>query len=367
MQVYKCTSLDNKFNLSRRNLWKFKDVIKKFRIESQKTINFKHKSSPAPESRKEKVVTRVENKSPPYGAVELNEISLRAYTSPFIRGFCERWKINQDVLEDINDNAIDVLEKLKQEFPRLQKWDNKKLMTFLCENWKNADDLQISHNKKVLEFKNQQEFDQNQKEFLEQEEKNPANDIKIEDTTTNQELLDDLLNDNTETLNWGKAMDLVRYSEDSPSIILDNMVEVNSPEIAACPLEIDIRDSPSNRLSVLTSYLDLETGKWHESKRASHPFLAVEITKINPKRRNECEEFTASLQLMADSGAMCSLLNYESVRAMGLEPDMLEKSNVSITGVNGKKLEAQTRQMCSHSKYQNWNRIPGESICTPGN
>ena len=49
---------------------------------------------------------------------------------------------------------------------------------------------------------------------------------------------------------------------------------------------------------------------------------------------------------MADSGAMCSLLNYESVRAMGLEPDMLEKSNVSITGVNGKKLEAQTRQMC---------------------
>ena len=31
---------------------------------------------------------------------------------------------------------------------------------------------------------------------------------------------------------------------------------------------------------------------------------------------------------------------------MGLEPEQLEKSNVSITGVNGKKLKAQTRQMC---------------------
>ena len=61
-------------------------------------MSFKHENTPVPESRKEKVVTRLENKSPPYGALELNEISLRAYSSPFIRGFCERWKINQDVV-----------------------------------------------------------------------------------------------------------------------------------------------------------------------------------------------------------------------------------------------------------------------------
>ena len=48
----------------------------------------------------------------------------------------------------------------------------------------------------------------------------------------------------------------------------------------------------------------------------------------------------------AESGAMCSLLNFEAVRAMGLDPEKLEKSHVSITGVNGRKLESQTRQIC---------------------
>ena len=54
---------------------------------------------------------------------------------------------------------------------------------------------------------------------------------------------------------------------------------------------------------------------------------------------------------MADSGAMCGLLNHETVRAMGINPEDLELSNVSISGVNGKKLESQTRQM--HVKIVN--------------
>ena len=48
---------------------------------------------------------------------------------------------------------------------------------------------------------------------------------------------------------------------------------------------------------------------------------------------------------MAESGAMCSLLNFEAVRAMGLDPEKLEKSHVSISGVNGRKLVSQ------HAKY----------------
>ena len=61
---------------------------------------------------------------------------------------------------------------------------------------------------------------------------------------------------------------------------------------------------------------------------------------------------------MADSGAMCSLLNFETVKSMGLNPEDLELSNVSITGVNGKKLESQTRQM--HVKIVN-NKTGAES------
>ena len=74
--------LINRFNIARRNLWKFKDVIKKFRVDSHRAMSFKYENNPTPESRKEKVVTRLENKSPPYGALKLNEISLRAYSSP---------------------------------------------------------------------------------------------------------------------------------------------------------------------------------------------------------------------------------------------------------------------------------------------
>ena len=98
-----------------------------------------------------------------------------------------------------------------------------------------------------------------------------------------------------------------------------------------------IRDLPSSHdLCVLTSYYDPSTHKWLESRRASDPFISVRMTKINPKKSNMCEDQSANLCLMADSVAMCSLLNYETVEAMGLNPDDLELSSISITDVNGK-------------------------------
>ena len=107
-----------------------------------------------------------------------------------------------------------------------------------------------------------------------------------------------------------------------------------------------MNNTPSNSFEILTSHWDDETQKWHEATRASHPYITVRLTKINPHQRNKREKASAELHLMADSGAMCSILNYDSVRAMGLDPDTLELSSVCITGVNGKQLESQTRQMC---------------------
>ena len=155
----------------------------------------------------------------------------------------------------------------------------------------------------------------------------------------------ELINDDSGFLNWAKAQDLIRYPEYPESINLDRIDKVHPAEVNANPIGVSIRDSPSDHYSVLTSYLDTKTGKWYESKKASHPFLSVHVTKINPDKNNELEGFSANLQLMADSGAMCSLLNYETVRAMGINPEKLKKSDVSITGVNGKTLKAQTRQM----------------------
>ena len=343
-ELSRLKKLIKKFNTSRRNIIKFKDVIKNYRKTEVSYIDLQLGPQPFSNDRKGETITRLEKKSSPYGSAELKEICLQAFTSEYIRGFCERWKIKKEVLEDINDNTVEVLEQLKLQFPRLKKWDNKQFMEHLCENWEHADKMQIEHNRKIFNFQKENKRKQNKDEFLERENANPENEIKINDT--NQELLGKLIEESSETLDWSKAAKLTRYTEQAPSIIINNITEVNPPNINACPLEIEIRDSPSNRLDVATSYLDLATQKWHESKRASHPFLEVDVSKINPKKRNEIENFSARLQLMADSGAMCSLLNYESVRAMGLEPEKLEKSNVSITGVNGKKLAAQTRQMC---------------------
>ena len=102
-----------KFNVSRRNIWRFKDVIGNFHKVEVKNTKIQQEPSPILNQRKKETVKRLEKKSSPYGITELKEISLKAYTSEYIRGFCERWKINKEVLEDINDNTIDVLEQLK--------------------------------------------------------------------------------------------------------------------------------------------------------------------------------------------------------------------------------------------------------------
>ena len=106
--------LIRKFNISRRNIFKFKDVIRDFRKTEVKNTKIHQESYPILDQRKRETKMRLEKKSPPYGITELKEISLKAYTSEYIRGFCERWKINKEVLEDINDNTIDVLEQLKK-------------------------------------------------------------------------------------------------------------------------------------------------------------------------------------------------------------------------------------------------------------
>ena len=120
-------------------------------------------------------------------------------------------------------------------------------------------------------------------DLKEREMENPGNDIKIEDTEKNNDILESLLEDHSETINWNKALPSIRYSEKAPAIILDNIEEITEANVY--PSDVKIRDLPSNHyLSVLTSHYDPTTNKWLESKRASHPFISVKMTKINPKK-----------------------------------------------------------------------------------
>ena len=71
-------------------------------------------------------------------------------------------------------------------------------------------------------------------------------------------------------------------------------------------------NSARNNLSVQTCYMDKATGRWIEVKRGSHPYIKVSMTKINPQRGNRTESATKQVCVMADSGAMCTLLTFET-------------------------------------------------------
>ena len=65
---------------------------------------------------------------------------------------------------------------------------------------------------------------------------------------------------------------------------------------------------------------------------------------------------------MADSGSMCTLLTYDTCRSMGIEPESLDLSTVSITGVGGIELKSRTRQMHvrivnPRNQAESWERV----------
>ena len=76
----------------------------------------------------------------------MDEICLRAYNSIYIQGICKTWKDDPDALENLSDEVIEVIENLKIEFPRLQRWDNIKIATRFCETWENTDTLRNERN-----------------------------------------------------------------------------------------------------------------------------------------------------------------------------------------------------------------------------
>ena len=179
-------------------------------------------------------------------------------------------------------------------------------------------------------------------DLKEREDLNPDNTFNIGEKDEKNEILDNLINEEQEVLDWSKVSPLIRYEGKPPPIIMDNIdkiIDINT-------IGVKTRNLPSQTdLSVLTSQFDPSSRKWLEAKRASHPFISAQMTKIDPRKSNREDSETTTQCLMADSGVMCSLLNFKTVKSMGINPENMEISNVLITGVNGKKLQSVTRQM----------------------
>ena len=334
------------FNRSREKMWKYKDIILNYHVRKPDFMKCKEPAQTAHQN-DSPTMTRLIEKVSPYNEKDFKVISIRAFLSIHMREMFTTWEEDNSKPIILNEAANEVIENLKFEYPKLQKWSNTRIVNRISENWADRAKIQIDLNKEIL-------VRAKSLDLKEREESNPENVIEIDDTKANIKLLDSLIEDESETLNWNKASPLTRYTSEAPAIILDNIEEVT--EINICNNDVLIRDRPS--LSVLTSYYDHSSRKWLESKRASHPFISVKMTKINPEQNNSFDTSSTTLCLMADSGAMCTLLNHETVRQMGIDPETLETSSVSITGVNGKKLQSQTRQM--HVKIVN-SKNNGES------
>ena len=123
-----------------------------------------------------------------------------------------------------------------------------------------------------------------------------------------------------------------------------------------------MRKAPSGDMRVLTCYMDKTTGKWVEGRRSSHPYIKVNMTKINPNRGNRAEGDAKQLCVMADSGAMCTLLTYDTCRQMGVRPEELPTSTACITGVGGIELKSKVRYMHvkivnPRNRAESWERI----------
>ena len=263
-----------------------------------------------------------------YSNKVFESISLQAFYSPAIRETMTIWE-KYGVFQT-SEAALEAVNNIKNLHPRIRSWKTAKILQRLSSNWSKRDDIQNQLNKRKMET-------MKHNDFKERMEENPENNFvsnKIIDDKTMEELVKE-----TE-LNWSKAAEYTRYETEAPPIIMDNLVEGDHLSTNAATMRAS---GPSNDMRILTCYLDKATGKWVESRRASHPYIKVNMTKIDPHRKNQAESETKQLCVMADSGAMCTLLTFDTCRQMGIVPESLPTSTACITGVGGCELKSKVR------------------------
>ena len=88
------------------------------------------------------------------------------------------------------------------EFPELKNWDNKKLITRISKYWVDRVKIQNSINVETMEHVKS-------KDLEEREEKNPDNIFNIGDESEKNKTLDDLINEEQQSLNWDKIYPLI--------------------------------------------------------------------------------------------------------------------------------------------------------------
>ena len=137
--------LVRKFNRGRANIWKYKDLILSFNKRKPNYINYKQTPFRKPVELSNTIVN-LTRKINPYNKEEFQIISNRTFLSIHIREVLNEWEHNQDSPIVLTEAANEVIDNLKFDYPKLQKWSNSEIIKL---NWVNRDEIQKDLNKKV--------------------------------------------------------------------------------------------------------------------------------------------------------------------------------------------------------------------------
>ena len=131
-------------------MWKYKDFIHSYHMRKPDFIKYKQPTLKAP-TNDNITKTLLMGKLSPYNEKDFKIISLRAFLSVHIREMFTAWEkdISNPII--ISEASNEVIENLKFDYPKLQKWSNTKIVNRISENWEDRNQIQIDLNKEILE------------------------------------------------------------------------------------------------------------------------------------------------------------------------------------------------------------------------
>ena len=302
------------------------------RNPKKKKPNLQYKNPPKNIKRLLRKLWENEQKKDPYSDEEENEIFLQMFRNMEIRSYCanpiEYTKISLQKHVEISAT----LNSFREMYTGFYRWSNSKFLSKLTAKWKNVKTIQKEHVTKL--------FNANEAKIREAENANKLNKNKVEIIQSDHE-------ESEETFN-------PLYTNQDPEPTNIKTDPWFNKDCNGKPLEVKslrmnmnrgIRVGGNRGYNFNSAYYDKTIGRWVGDEDITHPYIDIKMVEINPKSLKESSR-TIDMKAMADTGAQCSIFTFEAVRAMGIEPEKLKESDVSIIGVGGKPLEEIVREIC---------------------
>ena len=131
-------------------MWKHKDIILNYHVRKPDFMKCKEPAHTAPQNDSPTMTLLIEKVSP-YNEKDFKVISNRAFLSLHIREMFTTWEEDNSKPIILNEAANKVIENLKFDYPKLQKWNNTRIVNRISENWTDRAQIQIDLNKEILE------------------------------------------------------------------------------------------------------------------------------------------------------------------------------------------------------------------------